>query len=232
MFKHAQNHVIVRRFPLTWGEAILAIAALLLVCAALVRVFESPTNAVLLLLAASAITALIHERLTTRRMIASLADRLRSAGPLPKFEVANATPTTMLDQALNRAIQKSREQTAEAARASAQATRAAAAPVSAMVAALSVGVRHDAAAAYGPEHLERLDRAGKAALQVDGSALTRMQGDGTLLIIFGAAKGDPIGRSMRQALAVARKLAADESLRFGVSCGVATMYSVPMVNDQ
>ncbi len=223
MFKHAHHHVIVRRFPLTWGETILALCALLLACAGLVRMFESPAHGVVLLLAAAALTALLHERLSTRRLIASLAECLRSLGSLPKFEVSSAAPSTILDQALNRAIQRSREQSAAAARVASHRTQPAATPITAPVAVLGIGVRQDPTATYGAEHLERLERAAQAALDVDGAALPRVQGDGTLLIIFGAGEGQTIGRCMRQALAVARKLAVDESLRFGVSCGEATI---------
>jgi uncharacterized ferredoxin-like protein len=225
MFKHAHHHGIVRRFPLTWGETILAISALLLAGSGLARMIESPTHGVLLLLAAVTLAALIHERLNTRRVIAALAERLCTLGSLPKFEVSSAAPRTLLDQALNRAIQRSREQMAEAARVAYHQTQSVTAPVRGMVAVLGIGLRQDPTTTFGPEHLERLERVAQAVRDVDAAALARVQGDGTLLIIFDVGQGCPIGRAMRQALAVARKLAVDESLRFGVSCGEATIHA-------
>jgi hypothetical protein len=220
MFNHAHNGVIVRRFPLTLGETLLGIVALVLILAALLRVFDSPPDAILLLLASSAIGALIHERVTTRRVLTTLAERLRSAGPLPKLEVTSAASAAILDQALNQAIQRRREQSAPEPAAPRVGTH----PRTPMVAVLSIALRQDDGVPYSAERLDQLEAAAEAARKAAGpGALVRVEGDGTVLAVLGATENRPIAASMRQAFAVARSLAADESLRFGVSCGEATV---------
>lgn len=224
MFKPASFHTRVEQLGLTKGEIVLLVTAVALCVAALATVVQTPLGAVALLLAAAAVSALIHERASTRRQLHVLAEQLNTTGPLAKLEVHSATGTHALGQALNRAIQRSRAEALDL-------PASAAPPLGARdadVAVLSLGVSRDglSAAAYS----ERLSAVAQTVRRASADAGVELyvQADGTLLLIFGAHTEQPMRLSLHHALNVALTLSAhDPLIRFGLSCGNARVCVLP-----
>ncbi len=227
MLRQMHNSAAFVRLRFTASELLLLVAAAGLVCASIVQFAVAPISSGVMLLAAVAIVALVHERANTRQMVRLLGERLGTAPTLSKLEVAGASDIAMLDHALNRAIQRARVQ-AHAADAITSERTAPAFEVGEprMVAVLAVGVRNGEGESFSEQHLESLLRIAKLAQQGDAANLSlRVQSDGVLLVAYGLEKQQPVAASIRQALELVGALSAEAQLRFGLSCGTARLCS-------
>lgn len=230
MFRSVQNPVGVTQIRLTSSEIMLVAVASGLLFAAVVNVLSDPVVAGAMVLAAVAIGALVHERVMTRRMARTLAERLNAVATLDKLEVSGANDAASLDHALNRIIQQAREQAQRtAAEWPADEPVTTALPVSRSVAVLSVGLRQVDRDVYGPAHLAAVAKLAAAAREACGTLPIQLdvQADATVLIAFGAAEDQPVGVSLRQALDLAQTLSGDRDVRFGLSCGTARSCQMP-----
>jgi hypothetical protein len=195
-------------------------------------------SAIVLLLAAAAIVALVRERVAYRQTLLAIAERLDAIETLGKFEIKATNSSSAIDQALNRAIQRSREQTQQTKpQTPTPLCIVEPAPVPEQrftVAVLSIDLRHSIVEMYTPAYSAYLvsvaDTAARAIQQTH--ALLKTQGDGTLLVIFGARLDQPIAASIRQALDLALLLSTSyPDLRFGLSCGAAWSSALPGLGE-
>jgi hypothetical protein len=172
------------------------------------------------------------ERLRARRRMAHLAIQLNSVGTLDKLEVSADPSTAALDQALNAAIQRTREQ-AQSTQTSREAIPAVedepdAVPRS--VAVLALGLRDHDQSSVSPETMAQLRRIADTVVNVAErrSALLQMQGSGTFALIFAAFSQEPAARSAKAALDAAAELSvAHPDLHFGLSSGTGLPCRLP-----
>ncbi|WP_026370221.1 hypothetical protein [Kallotenue papyrolyticum] len=196
----------------------MGIGLLLLLClgSALWQLQALPWLSGMLLVAAMALAWLLNERISTRRSLIGLAERLRDER-LPKVESAGLVAAVRLDQALNQALQRRRTEVAHARPAPAPAL-----PPLTMVVVLGIGLRLEPGMTYSPHHLVRLDEVVQRAQQwLEHELLIHLEGDGTALLVLRVAARPAVAARLQQALELARSLAADRTLRFGLSCGDA-----------
>lgn len=224
------------RMPrLTASETVLAVSACVLGISAFVALPSAPLTGVMMLLAAAAIIALVHERVSVRRALGSLAEQLDLAGPVGKLEVELAGATFVLGHALNRVIQRARTEASESPfLLSAHMESEAAATESRMVAALHIGVRQGACVPYSIAHTRRIGEVVAAARQAGRytDLAIKAQGDGTLVLLFGARHEQARALSLRQALDTATALSGlFPELRFGLACGEAGVYTLPSLGS-
>lgn len=237
MFKHPHIPVIFARFALTWTENLLLCVAIILGVAAVLAALVSSLSAIVLLLAAVAIVALIRERVTYRQTLQALAEQLDDLDTLSKLEVNSSGRAGMIDQALNRAIQRTREQSRHAS--SPHPTLhvippAAVTDAPMTVAVLSIDLRRAESELYTLAYAEYLGAVADAAAQATRQtwASLQAQGDGTLLLIFGIQPEQPVTLSLRYALDAALSLASRfADLRFGLSYGAARLCPLPGVGS-
>lgn len=236
MLKHPHIPVIFTRFALTWTENLLLCVAIILGVAAALALLFSWLSAIVLLLAAVAIVALVRERMTYRQTLQALAEQLDDLDTLAKLEVNTSKSAALIDQALNRAIQRSREQSRHAlfSQPTLHVIPTAVTDAPMTVAVLSIDLRRAESELYTSAYAEYLAAVADAAVQAtrQTSALLQAQGDGTLLLIFGVQPDQPVALSLRQALNTALTLASSFSeLRFGLSCGSARLCPLPGVGQ-
>lgn len=177
------------------------------------------------------------ERARGRRRLERLADQLRAIPSLEKLEVPDEPSAAALDQALNEAIQRTREQarivqlsglplpTGEKLRLMNEDDGA---PRS--VAVLALGLRDQDQAAVSPETMEHLREIAGTVVAVAErrSALLQMQGSGTFALIFAAFSQEPAARSAKVAFDAAVELmAAHPGLYFGLSTGTGLSCTLP-----
>jgi hypothetical protein len=208
---------------------LLACVAATLAIVAILQVPIVPQNAIPLLLTAAAIAALLYERFTTRRVLAELASQLADENNSHKFDVMGALGAPHVDHALNRLVQRVREhETVTKECASTTLPPAATADTTMQVVALSVGVRRERHVDYSADQAARLLRTASAALAAtEEQPCVLVQGDGTLLLIFGSTVNQPITLSLRYALQTAHALQSDPHLRFGLGVGSARQCPLP-----
>ncbi|HEX6289864.1 MAG TPA: hypothetical protein VFZ66_11765 [Herpetosiphonaceae bacterium] len=211
--------------------------AILLGLAAALAALVSPMSAIVLLLAAAAMIALVRERVSYRQTLLALAERLDAVETLSKFEIRGANGAGAIDQALNRAIQRTREQTRPASahptplRMVELSTTAESLPT---VAVLSIDLRRSELELHAAASIEQLTHIAEAvsAATRQAHAMLQAQGDGTLLAIFGAHQEQAVALSIRQALDVALTLSGSHAdLRFGLSCGPGRLCVLPGVGQ-
>lgn len=192
------------------------------------------------ILGAFAITCLVLlavERARARRRMHRLATQLDAVASLEKLEVSTDPSIAMLDQALNNAIQRTREQArivqmsrqtlpiGEALRfldEDNEATRS--------VAVLALGLRDHHQVPVSAEMMIQLRQIAGTVVGVAerGSALLQMQGSGTFALIFAAFSQEPAARSAKAALAAAVELAhIYPELHFGLSSGTGLSCRLP-----
>lgn len=235
MFKHPHIPVNFARFALTWTENLLLCVAIILgVAAVLAALVVSSLSAIVLLLAAVAIVALIRERVTYRQTLRALAEQLDDLDTLSKLEVNSSKHAGMIDQALNRAIQRTREQSRHAHPTLHVIPPAAVTDAPMTVAVLSIDLRRAESELYTSAYAEYLGAVADAAAQATSQtwASLQAQGDGTLLLIFGIQPEQPVTLSLRYALDAALSLSSRfADLRFGLSCGSARLCPLPGVGS-
>lgn len=236
MLKHPHIPVIFARFALTWTENLLLCVAIILGVAAALALLFSWLSAIVLLLAAVAIVALVRERVTYRQALQALAEQLDDLDTLSKLEVNSSKSAALIDQALNRAIQRSREQSRHAlfSQPVLHVIPPAVIDAPVIVAVLSIDLRRAESELYTSAYAEYLAAVADVAVQAtrQTSALLQAQGDGTLLLIFGVQPDQPVALSLRQALNAALTLAGSfGELRFGLSCGSARLCPLPGVGQ-
>jgi hypothetical protein len=239
MFKYPHIPVILARLQLTWTEKLLLIVATILVCASIIALMVSSINALVLVLAAAAIIALVRERLVSRQTLLVLAEHLDTVDTLNKFEIKGSSGAGVIDQALNRAIQRTREQTRQGLsdRQPTPLRMVEAPPLvdrAVPVAVLSIDLRRCEFELYTPAYTEYLAQIIDAVNLMTRQMYTLLQpqGDGTLLLIFGSQSEQAVALSLRQALDVALMLSGSYvGLRFGLTCGSAQFCSLPGVGQ-
>jgi len=224
------------RLPrLTASETVLAVSACVLGVSALVALPSAPITGVMMLVAAAAIVALVYERFGIRRALSDVTAQLEATGPVGKLEVEVAGATYALGHALNRAIQRARTEAADS-----PFLRATPADVdsdvteSRMLAALHVGLRQGACTPYSVAHTRRIGEVVAAARDAGRNAdlAIKAQGDGTLMLLFGALHEQARALSLRQALDIATELGGRfPELRFGLACGEAGICSLPSLGS-
>lgn len=224
------------RLPrLTASETVLAVSAVVLGVCAFIALPSAPLTGVMMLLAAAAIVALVYERYSVRRALEAVAQQLDAAGPVGKLEVEVAGVTFVLGHALNRAIQRARTeapdtQPHEAVPVDDEAGTA----ERRMLAALHIGLRQGACTPYGEAHTRRIGEVVAAVRDAgrDSDVAIKAQGDGTLLLLFGALHQQARAISLRQALEIAIELGGRfPELRFGLACGEAGIYVLPYLGS-
>lgn len=169
------------------------------------------------------------ERLRARRRMAHLATQLSSVGTLDKLEVSADPSTAALDQALNAAIQRTRE-LAQSTQASATVVEDEPEAVPRSVAVLALGLRDHDQSSVSPETMAQLRRIADTVVNVAErrSALLQMQGSGTFALIFAAFSQEPAARSAKAALDAAAELSvAHPDLHFGLSSGTGLPCRLP-----
>lgn len=169
------------------------------------------------------------ERLRARRRMAHLATQLSSVGTLDKLEVSADPSTAALDQALNAAIQRTRE-LAQSSQASATVVEDEPEAVPRSVAVLALGLRDHDQSSVSPETMAQLRRIADTVVNVAErrSALLQMQGSGTFALIFAAFSQEPAARSAKAALDAAAELSvAHPDLHFGLSSGTGLPCRLP-----
>ncbi len=176
------------------------------------------------------------ERARERRRITRLATQLKAIASLDKLEVPDDPSAGALDQALNEAIQRTREQ-ARIVQLSRQSLPLGdalqlldddGAPRS--VAVLALGLRDQDQAAVSSETMEHLREIAGTVVEVAErrSALLQMQGSGTFALIFAAFSQEPAARSAKAAFDAAVELmAAHPGLHFGLSSGTGLSCTLP-----
>ncbi len=224
------------RLPrLTASESLLALSAVVLGVSAFIALPSAPITGVMMLLAAAAITALVYERYSVRRALEAVAEQLDAAGPVGKLEVEVAGATFALGHALNRTIQRARTEASELqVHAVSQIEGEAAPGENRRLAALYAGLRQGACRAFGAEHIRYISEVAAAALDAGRHAdvVIKAQGDGTLLLLFGALHEQPRALSLAQALESAAELGGRFSeLRFGLACGEANISVLPSLGS-
>jgi hypothetical protein len=186
---------------------------------------------ILAVVAAVFLTLFGLERLRARRRMAHLATQLRSVGTLDKLEVSADPSTAALDQALNAAIQRTREQAH-----SWQVSQETAPDVDEVdgvprsVAVLALGLRDHDQGSTAPETMAQLRRIADTVVNVaeSRSALLQMQGSGTFALIFAAFSQEPAARSAKAALDAATELSTTHpDLHFGLSSGTGLPCRLP-----
>jgi|GEM_PF-4914335 len=227
MLKRTPNAVLIGRWRLMWYEKVLVAAAIGLGSGALLQFVETPATALALLVASITIGALLYERMSTRHSLLELARRFENATQLDKLEVEAATGATAIDQALNRMIQRVRHQ--EQAVKPVSAPQVASVREQLTVAVLSVGLRQGVHARYSSAHVDRMIAVVQAALDAcrQVPVFLQVQGDGTLLLVFGAFDHQTRAASMAQAIDIVLMLAAEPDLRFGLSYGHCALCVLP-----
>ncbi|HEY0605546.1 MAG TPA: hypothetical protein VGD58_21670, partial [Herpetosiphonaceae bacterium] len=176
---------------MTWTENLLLCVAIILGVAAVLAALVSSLSAIVLLLAAVAIVALVRERVTYRQTLRALAEQLDDLDTLSKLEVNSSGRAGMIDQALNRAIQRTREQSRHASSSRHPALHvippAAVTDAPMTVAVLSIDLRRAESELYTSAYAEYVGAVADAAAQATRQtwASLQAQGDGTLLLIFG-----------------------------------------------
>lgn len=238
MFKHPHIPVIFARFALTWTENLLLCVAIILGVAAVLAALVSSLSAIVLLLAAVAIVALVRERVTYRQTLRALAEQLDDLDTLTKLEVNSSRSAGMIDQALNRAIQRTREQSRHASSSGHPTLHvippAAVTDAPMTVAVLSIDLRRAESELYTSAYAEYVGAVADAAAQATRQtwASLQAQGDGTLLLIFGIQPEQPVTLSLSYALDAALSLSSRfADLRFGLSCGSARLCPIPGVGS-
>ena len=203
--------------------------ALVLAPAWRVMILGSTAGTILLLLGV--------ERARARRRMQRLATQLKSVASLEKLEVPDDPSASVLDRALNDAIQRSREQerilkfTPQAVPSSAALRMLAdseGTPRS--VAVLALGLRDQEQPGASPEAMEQLREIAGTVVRVaeEHSALLQMQGSGTFALIFAAFSHEPAARSARAAYDAAVELITTHSaLRCGISVGAGLPCTLP-----
>lgn len=231
MLRQVHNVLHITRLHVTPSEILLLTVAAGLFCASLAQLVAAPLVAAVMLLAAAAIVALVYERWTTRRTMRLLSERLNGDDELDKREVTASADIAVLDQALNRLIQRTRAQAQVVAMQREDTASTQDQPVGQahMVAVLSIGIYQEVNEAFTSQHLELLVHAATHAIKCNQNATlsVQLQGDGTVLVASGAKQPQPIVTSLKHVVAVAQALAADGRLRFGLSCGAARVCTLP-----
>ncbi len=224
---HRTLTILRSDWPLILGVA----TAAALVGSALVVASEW-RDVILGVVAATFLILFSLERVRARRRMARLATQLDSVGTLDKLEVSTDPSVAALDEALNAAIQRTREQALNAPAnretASADAEEPDGIPRSVAVLALGLG-DHDQSST-SPETMAQLRRIADTVVDVAErrSALLQMQGSGTFALIFAAFSQEPAARSAKAALDAAAELrAAHPDLHFGLSSGTGLPCRLP-----
>lgn len=232
MLKHVQIAVNPRRIQLTNGEKAALLGAASLLVGALVQLLNAPAMALSLLLAVVAMCAFVYERIQSRRMLLHVVDRLSADGLLSKAEVDAKVETTVIDQAINHAVQRMRHQIGRRAPHWNALDACHERDESRTVAALSITLRRDLVEHSPTEHVARLIETVQTAFAStpDSAPFLTIQGDGTILLIFGVRVPRRIAASLQQALATAALLGADPYVRFGLGCGSARIVSLPDID--
>ncbi|HSH79047.1 MAG TPA: hypothetical protein VLA19_11015 [Herpetosiphonaceae bacterium] len=177
------------------------------------------------------------ERARGRRRVVRLAAQLRSLTSLEKIEIPDSTSAGALDQALNDAIQRAREQALTGKLAPQPIPRREALQLLSegdgtprSVAVLALGLRDQDQAGVSPETMEHLREIAGTVVEVAErrSALLQMQGSSTFALIFAAFAQEPAARSAKAALDAAAELfAAHPALHFGLSSGTGMPCTLP-----
>jgi hypothetical protein len=212
---------------------------MILLCASVSMIAASSMDALVLLLAAAAMIALVRERLAYRQRLLALAEYLDAVDTLNKLEIKGSNSAGAIDQALNRAIQRTREQTRQelSDRQPTPLRMVEATPTvdrTVTVVALSIDLRRCEFELYTPLYTEYLATIVDAVnvMTHPMHALLQPQGDGTLLLIFGSQSEQPVALGICQALDVALMLSSSYAdLRFGLSCGPGRLCTLPGIGQ-
>ena len=172
------------------------------------------------------------ERARARRRMTRLATQLSSVGTLDKLEVSADPSVAALDQALNAAIQRTREQARNTQTSGELTSSLAEEPdeVPRSLAVLALGLRDYDQGSTSPENMAQLRKIADTVVNVaeSRSALLQMQGSGTFALIFAAFSQEPAARSAKAALDAAAELsAAHPDLHFGLSSGTGLPCRLP-----
>ena len=177
------------------------------------------------------------ERARSRRRMTRLAAQLKAVSSLEKLEVLDDPTAARLDQALNEAIQRVREQARMLQLAPQQVSSSEAlrlldtvdgVPRNVAVLALGLGDQEQTVASHAK--LEQLRQLASMIVGVAErrSALLQMQGNGTFALIFAAFSQESAAQSTRAAFAAALELiTAHPTLRFGLSAGMGLSCTLP-----
>jgi hypothetical protein len=189
-------------------------------------------DVILAVVAAVCLLLFSLERLRARRRMARLATQLSSVGTLDKLEVSADPSTAALDQALNAAIQRTREQaqSTHSIRETAPTVDDEPDGVPRSVAVLALGLRDHDQGSTSPETMAQLRHIADTVVNVAErrSALLQMQVSGTFALIFAAFSQEPAARSAKAALDAAAEFAAiHPNLHFGLSSGTGLPCRLP-----
>lgn len=177
------------------------------------------------------------ERARSRRRMLRLADQLKSVATLDKLEIADNPSMSVLDRALNDAIQRTREQArilqfvplaAPSGPMLDQFASADGTPRN--VAVLAFGLRDQGSTPILSETHEQLREIASTVVAVAErrAALVQMQGSGTFALVFAAFSQEPAGRGIGVAYATAKELIGIyPELRFGLSAGTGMPCTLP-----
>lgn len=183
------------------------------------------------------VTLLGIERARGRRQLARLATQIKAIASLEKIEIPDHPATRVVGQALNEAIQHTREQArivklshqpipqGEALRLIDVGDEA---PRS--VAVLALGLREQEQMRISPAVTEHLRDIAGAVVEVAErrAALLQMQGSGVFALIFAAFSQEPAARSAKAAFEAAVELMqAHPDLHFGLSVGTGLPCTLP-----
>ena len=225
----AQRSLVILRsdWPLILG----VITAAALVGSALI-VAPEWRDMILGIVAVALLILFSLERLRIRLRMAYLATQLNRAGTLEKLEVSADPSSAALDQALNAAIQRTREQarTSQEMREYVPAVEDEPDGVPRSVAVLALGLREHDQSSTSPETMAQLRRIADTVVNVAerSSALLQMQGSGTFALIFAAFSQEPAARSAKAALEAAKEFSTTHpDLHFGLSSGTGLPCRLP-----
>lgn len=195
------------------------------------------SNPILGVVAVAFVVLLGVERARARRRVQRLATQLKSSASLEKLEVGDDPANAALAEALNAAIQRTREHAHLAQQlqqpglgdAAAQLMREIeGAPRS--IAVLALGVREQDHPLLASDRMAQLRHIASTVVAVAErhAALIQMQGSGTFALIFAAFAHEPVGRSAKVAYDAALELmAAHPSLHLGLSAGTGLPCQLP-----
>jgi len=177
------------------------------------------------------------ERIRARRRMLRLAAQIEAVATLDKLEITDHPAGAALDQALNAAIQRTREQAHSLQIAPHPAPSSAAlhfidneGDVPRSLAVLALGLREPASGNVSPLAMEQLREIAGTVVRVAEAraALLQMQGSGTFVLIFAAFSHEPAARSATAAFEAALELrTAHPDLRFGISAGSGLPCELP-----
>lgn len=228
---HAFAHYSLLTLRSDWPLLLGIVTTAALVGSALV-VAPAWRDVILAIVAVAFLVLFGLERLRARRRMARLATQLSSVGTLDKLEVSADPSTAALDQALNAAIQRTREQarSTQMSRETIPAVEDEPDTVPRSVAVLALGLRDHDQSSVSPETMAQLRRIADTVVNVaeHRSALLQMQGSGTFALIFAAFSQEPAARSAKAALDAAAELSvAHPDLHFGLSSGTGLPCRLP-----